>query len=125
MGKKKKKILVIEDDEGLVNLLRRGLDESGFEITLALEADEGLDKAVLSRPDLIILDILLPDKNGFECLRQLKSNPKTRDIPVVILSNLGQSEEIRKGLQLGAVDYLVKAEFSVNEISKKITQYIK
>ena len=118
------KILIIEDDQSLVRIIETALDAEKFEVILALEADEGLDKAILERPDLIVLDILLPGKSGFECLQNLKDNRQTKNIPVIILSNLGQDEEVRKGLQLGAVDYLVKADFKIDEIVAKILKLI-
>lgn len=121
----KKKILIIEDDKSLVSILRGAIDLEKFGITLALEAQEGIEKAILEHPDLIVLDILLPGQSGFECLQILKERKETRNIPVIILSNLGQEEEIRKGLELGAVDYLVKADYSIDEVIDKITKTIK
>ena len=73
---------------------------------------------------MILLDILLPEEDGFACLKYLKDHPKTAKIPVIILSNLGQDEEIRKGINLGAVDYLVKADSSIEDILEKIRKYI-
>jgi len=121
---KKNKILIIEDDQSLVKMITAALDQKKYEISLALEADEGLDKAIVEKPALIVLDILLPGKNGFECLKKLKSLKETKDIPVIILSNLGQEEEIREGLRLGAVDYLVKADFAIGEVINKIVKVI-
>jgi len=121
----KKKILIIEDDKSLVSILRGAIDLEKFGITLALEAQEGIEKAILEHPDLIVLDILLPGQSGFECLQILKERKETRNIPVIILSNLGQEEEIRKGLELGAVDYLVKADYSIDKVINKITKTIK
>ena len=87
--------------------------------------DEGLEKAILEQPAVIVLDILLPGKSGFECLKKLKERKETREIPVIILSNLGQDEEIRTGLEMGAIDYLVKADFTIDEVVKKIVKAIK
>ena len=125
MAANKTKILIIEDDKSLVNLIEQAFDSQNFDIILAIDAEEGLDKAVLEQPAIIILDILLPGKTGFECLEKLKENSKTKKIPVVILSNLGQDQEIREGLKLGAVDYLVKADFTIDEVTKKILKHIK
>lgn len=122
---KKAKILIIEDDESLVKLIEGSINRNEFSVSLALETDEGLDKAILEQPDVIVLDIMLPGKSGFECLKQLKSHAKTQDIPVIILSNLGQDEEVREGLGLGAVDYLVKADFTIDEVVTKIVKAIK
>jgi len=116
----KTKILVVEDDKSLVKIIEGALDPEKFKVILAMEADEGVKKARLEKPAVIVLDILLPGKNGFDCLSNLKQQKETREIPVIILSNLGQSEEIRKGLELGATDYLVKTDFSINEVAEKI-----
>ena len=122
---KKNKILVIEDDKSLVRIIEAALDPEKFEVILALEADEGLDKAILENPAVIILDILLPGKSGFKCLEKLKEHKTTRKIPTIILSNLGQEEEIRKGLDLGAIDYLVKTDFTIEEVVDKIVKAVK
>lgn len=124
-GNNKIKILIIEDDQSLARILERALDPDKFKAVLALEADEGLEKAILEKPEIIVLDILLPGKSGFECLKNLKADTRTKAIPVIILSNLGQTEEIRAGLKLGAVDYLVKADFTIDEVIEKIIDAVK
>src|SRR3989344_6397057 len=95
----KQKILIIEDDKYLVKLISETFRRRGFDVVLALDADEAYDKAIMDKPNLILLDVLLPGQNGFICLNNLKSNKKTANIPIIILSNLGQQEEIRKGLE--------------------------
>ncbi len=122
---KKARILIIEDDNSLVKIINDALDKEKFEVILALEADEGLEKAILEKPAVIVLDILLPGKSGFDCLKALKERKETVEIPVIILSNLGQDEEIRRGIRLGAVDYLVKADFTIDEVINKIIKAIK
>lgn len=122
---KKTKILIIEDDESLVKIIEGALDSKEIEVILALTSDEGLDKAILEQPKVIVLDILLPGKSGFECLKKLKEHRKTKKIPVIILSNLGQDEEIKEGLELGVIDYLVKADFTIDEVVDKILKVIK
>src|SRR3989338_10836631 len=102
----KTKILIIEDDKFLSRLIKDSLDPEKFEVAVALSADEGIDQAIIDRPALIVLDFLLPGKDGFSCLREMKKNPKIKNIPVIILSNLGQDEEVSKGLELGAVYYI-------------------
>jgi len=119
-----KKILIIEDDQSLVKLIRGALELNKFLVEVASEAQEGCSRALLGQPDLIILDILLPTEDGFACLRYLKDHPQTKNIPVIILSNLGQDQELRKGLELGAVDYLVKADVGIDEIITKIAKYL-
>lgn len=109
-------ILVIEDDSFLRKLLSKKLESSGFNVHEAIDGKAGLDAAEASKPDLILLDLLLPGIDGFEVLSQLKANPATAQIPVIILSNLGQKEDVDKGMKLGAVDYMVKAQFTPEEI---------
>jgi len=76
------------------------------------------------RPDLILLDLILPKKNGFEVLQEIKANPALADIPVVILSNLGQESDIKRGMELGAADFLVKMEYSIDAVANKIREYL-
>lgn len=114
-----KKILIIEDDTFLRELIAKKLSREGFEIVHALDGEEGLKKSKEEKPDLILLDLILPTIDGFEVLSQIKRDPELAQIPVVILSNLGQREEIEMGLKMG-VDYLVKANFTPSEIVKKI-----
>lgn len=120
----KDKILIIEDDKFLVRLLEGSIDRDKFEVIMALDAEEGITKAVKEQPALIVLDIILPSQNGFECLKKLKELKETRKIPVMILSNLGQDDEIRKGLRLGAIGYMVKSNFKVDEVISKIVSLI-
>lgn len=118
------KILIIEDDFNLAKLISNELTKNKYEVILATDADEGFFKAFKEKPDLIILDILLPDKSGFEFLKKIKKMSELKVIPVVILSNVGQDREIRLGLRLGAVDYLVKADFTINDLMKKIKKIL-
>jgi len=120
----KTKILIIEDDKFLVSILEEAIDQEKFKVILALDSESGFQKAVSEKPAVIVLDVLLPGESGFECLEQLKKNPKTKNIPVIILSNLGQDEEVRRGMELGAIDYLVKADFKVEEIVNKIVKAV-
>lgn len=120
----KAKILIIEDDKFLVNILEDAIDQNKFEVILAIDSAEGIEKAIKELPAVIVLDVLLPSKSGFDCLKTLKATKATKNIPVIILSNLGQDDEIRKGLKLGAVDYLVKSNFKIDEIVDKIISAI-
>jgi len=121
----KKKILVIEDDKFLRELIVRKLQKEGLDVSEAVDGEEGIKKVNEIKPDLILLDLILPTVDGFEVLKRIKSNPEVAEIPVIILSNLGQQEDIEKGLRLGAVDYLVKALFTPGEIIEKIKKYLK
>ncbi|MFH1611923.1 MAG: response regulator [bacterium] len=119
-GSKLAKVLVVEDDKFLRDLLVRKLKEENFEIETAIDGVEAIKKADEWMPNLILLDLIIPGLDGFEVLKQLKENPNTNKIPTVILSNLGQQEEIQKGMGLGASDYLVKAHLTPGEIIDKV-----
>lgn len=122
-----KKILIIEDDPLLLDLCVKKLQKEGFEVDIALDSKQGLEKTIGDKPDLVLLDLVLPGMNGFEILEQIKTNSDTNvsQIPVIILSNLGQESEIAKGKELGAADYLIKATVTMNEIADKIKQALK
>jgi len=119
------KILFVDDDNFLRKVYEAELKEKNFDVVLAVDGEEGLEKAQLEDPDLIILDMIMPKKSGFEVLTELQRNQKTRNIPVIILSNLGQREEVEKGMKLGADDYLVKAHFTPAEIVDKIKNLLR
>ena len=121
----KPKILIVEDDKSLVKMIESALDQEKFDVILALDADDAVKKAVDQKPDIIVLDIMLPGKSGFECLKRIKAKKETKMIPTIILSNLGQTEEIKRGLDLGAIDYIVKANSSIDEVVEKIVKYLK
>jgi len=115
-----KKVLIIEDDKFLRELIVKKLDKEGFQTSGAIDGEEGLKKIKEERPDLVLLDLILPGIDGFEVLSRTKEDPALSSIPVIILSNLGQKEEVEKGLKLGAIDYLIKAHFTPGEIVAKI-----
>jgi len=114
------KILIIEDDKFLRELISRKLTEEGFNIAEAIDGEDGIKKIKEEKPDLILLDLILPGIDGFEVLSRVKEDSSLASIPVIILSNLGQKEEVEKGLKLGAIDYLIKAHFTPGEIVEKI-----
>lgn len=114
------KILIVEDDKFLRELIAKKLMREGYEVEEAIDGEDGIKKTREIMPDLILLDLILPGIDGFEVLRKVKEDEKTASIPVVILSNLGQKDEIEKGLNLGAVDFLIKAHFTPEEIVEKI-----
>lgn len=118
------KILIVEDDKFLRELLARKLQEEKLDIVQAIDGEEGIKKAEEELPDLLLLDLILPGINGFEVLKKLKENPKTSNIPVIVLSNLGQKEDVERALSLGAKDYLIKANFTLDEIFDKIKKYL-
>lgn len=120
----KKNILIIEDDEFFRELITKKLLSGGFTIWGVDDGVEGIKKAKESKPDLILLDILLPGADGFEVLSSLKEDPATSSVPIVVLSNLSQKEDIEKALKLGASDFLVKSQFLLNEIIDKIQSFL-
>ncbi len=115
-----KNILIIEDDKFLRELIVRKVVKEGFDVSEAIDGEEGLKKIKEEKPDMILLDIILPGIDGFEVLSRIKEDPALSYIPVIILSNLGQKEDIEKALKLGAIDYLIKAHFTPGEIIEKI-----
>jgi len=120
------KVLVIEDDKFLRELISRKLSEEKFEVEEAVDGEQGLEKIRKIKPDLVLLDLILPGIDGFEVLSQAKEDdPSISSIPIIILSNLGQQEDVEKGLKLGAVDYLVKAHFTPKEIIEKVRAVLK
>ena len=120
----KQKIVLIEDDETLAEVLYSELAEAGFEVVPAFDGKEGLKQVREKQPDLVLLDLILPEMHGFEVLEELKKSPETEKIPVIILSLLGEDEDIKKGLKLGASDYIVKSSHAVAEIIEKIKNFL-
>ncbi|MBI4127773.1 MAG: response regulator [Parcubacteria group bacterium] len=118
-------ILLVEDDQFLGNILKTKLANEGFEVTLAIDGEEGLTQAQKLKPALIILDIILPKVDGFTVLTELKKSPATKAIPIMMLTNLGQDADIAKGKALGATDYLVKANLSAGDIAKKVKEILR
>jgi DNA-binding response OmpR family regulator len=116
----KNKILLVEDDPMIVKMYQRKLIADGFELSLAFNGEEGLAALSKSRPDIILLDIMMPKMDGFEMLKKVKHDELWKDIPVVILTNLSDHPEDRKkSQQLGAADYWVKANISLKELSEE------
>jgi len=119
------KILIVEDDKFLRELMVRKLSQENFQITEAVDGEEGVKKIKEVIPDMVLLDLILPGIDGFEVLAKIKEDPTTASVPVIILSNLGQREDVERGMNLGAIDYLVKAHFTPNEIIDKIKVNLK
>jgi len=120
-----KKILFIEDESALQRAVGKILTDEGYQVISALDGDIGLRLAQDELPDLILLDCILPRKNGFEVLDELKKDPKTSGIPVIILSNLEGSEDVQRMIELGATTYLVKTNYRLEEVVKKIKDTLK
>lgn len=124
MSEDKKVILVIEDDPVLSVMYKTKLEAEGYTIIGANNGVDGLGAAKSNKPDLILLDIILPQLDGFSVLEELKEDAKTKKIPVILLTNLGTDEDREKGQKLGAVDYLVKANFTPEQISLEIKKFL-
>jgi DNA-binding response OmpR family regulator len=120
-----KRILIVEDDRFLRELIVKKLSNEAYEVLEAVDGEQGLQKTKETKPDLILLDLILPGIDGFEVLSRKKDDPVIASIPVIVLSNLGQKEDVEKGLGLGAVDYLIKAHFTPGEIIEKVRNIIK
>jgi DNA-binding response OmpR family regulator len=117
-------ILIVEDDPFLRNLLSTRLAREGFKIDIAIDGVEAGEKIRSIRPALILLDLILPRKNGFEVLEEISDDPQLRSIPIIIISNLGQESDIQRGKSLGAMDYFVKARLSIDELVSKIKEIV-
>ncbi len=120
-------ILLVEDDQFLSSLLKNRLTREGFTVFHADSGPAAIEILKTTRPDLMLLDLILPEKSGFEILEEIKSDPRlqgTKSIPVIITSNLGQESDLAKGKDLGVVDYFVKARISIDEIITKIRKIL-
>ncbi|MFA6096782.1 MAG: response regulator [Candidatus Paceibacterota bacterium] len=125
MAKNNKKILVVEDEATLQKALNDVLVGEGFDVVSALDGEKGFQLAKEEKPDIILLDIILPKMDGFEVLTNLKATEETKEIPVIILTNLSDLENIQKALDLGANTYLVKADFHLDDVLKKVKATLK
>lgn len=119
-----KKILLIEDDPLMVEIYTKKLKDAGFQVDVATDGREGLEKIKQRAPDLLLLDIVLPQIDGWEILKTAREELGLKDLKVIILSNLGQDSEIEKSLKLGAVQYLIKAHYTPTEVVNEIKKYV-
>ena len=122
---KKIHVLLIEDDQFLSDIYKTKFEMEGFKITLADSGETGLAAVKKKRPDIILLEILMPKMDGFEVLKNLKEKSTTKNIPVILLTNLGQKDDVDKGLAMGASDYLIKAHFKPSETVDKVKKILK
>jgi DNA-binding response OmpR family regulator len=121
----RKKILFIEDESALQKTFGDFLEKEGFELISALDGETGLKLAEKETADLILLDLILPKMEGIEVLKKLRENPKTKDIPVIVLTNVDDFEKLEKSLELGVKAYLVKTDFTLEEVLQKIKEELK
>lgn len=120
-----KKILVIEDDKFLRKVYESKLPKEGFAVISAVDGEDGLNKARTEKIDLILLDLIMPKKTGFEVLEEVKKDKNLAKIPILVLSNLGQDEDRGRAMALGADDFLIKSNLSIKEVIEKIKQFTK
>lgn len=114
------RIVIIEDDEMLNNMYSQKFKMAGYEVFSAFNGQDGLVLSDKEKPDLIILDIIMPKMDGFAVLKRLRKNEATKKIPVLLLTNLGQEDDVKKGRELGAQDYFIKANHTPSEIIEKV-----
>ena len=126
MADGKKKVFIVEDDEFLRSLSAKKLEGEGYEVLVAVDGPSAIAAIPTAMPNLIFLDLLLPGgKDGFDVLKAIKADEKTKSIPVIVFSNLGQKEDIEKARGLGADDFLVKANFTLDDVVLKIKEVLK
>ncbi|MDP2709277.1 MAG: response regulator [bacterium] len=125
MAKSKKTILVVEDDSMISSMYKTKFEADGFSVLIADNGAVGLESAKKAKPDIIMLDVILPQLDGFSVLEAIKKDAAMKKIPVIMLTNLGTDEDKKKGEKLGALDYLVKASLTPAQVSAKIKQALK
>lgn len=119
-----KSILLVEDDPFLIDIYQSKLKEKGFDVNVAEEGKQAWELLRKKKPDLLLLDIVLPNMDGWEIIKKIKEDARLKDLKVIILSNLGQKDEVEKGINLGAVKYMIKARFTPTEIVQEIEKIL-
>ena len=120
-----KKVLIVEDDPLISRMYQRVFQFEGYDALMARNGEEGLEYLKKEKPVMILLDIMMPKMNGIQLLEQIKANPNTKDIPVVVLTNLSGSKDVETALSLGAVKFLIKAEVKPKKIVEEINEILK
>ncbi|MCH7597466.1 response regulator [Patescibacteria group bacterium] len=120
----RRKILLVEDDKFISRAYGDGLKRAGFEVTIATNGKEALEKMSNEPPQLLLLDLVMPIMNGFEVLEEINLSSIFKKIPIIVLSNLGQESDVKKAKELGAVDYLIKSNLSMKQVIEKVKFYI-
>ena len=121
----KKILLIVEDDKALQKAISEALTDAKFEVMLASDGNEGMSRARKKKPDLILLDLILPDKDGYKVLLELKKDKKLKKIPVIIFTVIDTEVSIKECKAVGAVDYLIKPNYSLKEVVKKVKQHLR
>lgn len=124
MDTNKKKVMVVEDDEHIAKVYAIKLGKEGIDVSIASDGEEAIIKIATEKPDLIILDLMLPKVDGFGVLEEIKKSPELGMIPVVVVSNLWEEKDQYRALALGANEYLVKVDYPIQEIVDKVKGYL-
>lgn len=119
-----KKILIVEDEEIILNLLQKKLSQEGYEVLVAENGEKGLRLMREAKPDLVLLDIIMPKIGGFEVMEEMQKDQELKNIPVIVVSNSGQPVELDKAQSLGAKDWLIKTEFDPKEVIEKVKRQL-
>ena len=119
-----KKILLVEDEEIMIDILQRKLTQEGYKVSVARDGEQGLEMMKEVKPDLILLDIIMPKMGGFEVMEKMAKDPELKDIPIIVISNSGQPVELDKAQKLGAKDWLIKTKFDPMEVIEKVVKQI-
>lgn len=117
-------VLLIEDDNLLVRMYQDKFTQDGYKVNVALDGEEGLAKLKEEKPTLILLDIMMPKVNGFEALKKIKADPDCKSIPVILLTNLGGQDDAKHGLEMGAVAYMIKSDYTPDQVVAKVKEIL-
>ncbi|MEK9152585.1 MAG: response regulator [Patescibacteria group bacterium] len=121
-GGKKLKVLIVEDDRFLQKILLTKFEKEGFDVRGAADGEQAMQAILAETPNLVLLDLILPKMSGFELLSEMKTNERMKSIPVIILSNLSQEEDITRARELGAINFLTKADISIHAVVEKVKE---
>lgn len=124
MPEESKKIIVVEDDKFLSNVLNNKLNKDGYSVTTVTDGNQAVPQIKAIKPDLVLLDLMMPGKDGFDVLTEVKADPEIAHIPIIVSSNLSQESDQQKCIDLGAVDYIVKANTPLFEVVEKIKKHL-
>lgn len=124
MEQGKASILLVEDDSFISGMYQKKLSMMGYKVRISPDGEGGWTELKKEKPDLLLLDVVLPKKDGFEILTDIRKDPELKDMLVVLLTNLGQKPDVQKGLELGADDYIIKAHFTPTEVVEKIEKIL-
>ena len=119
-----KKVLIIEDEDLIMDLLKKKLIQEGYEVLTAYNGEQGMEKLKSVKPDIVLLDIVMPKKSGYEVMEEMSKDPELNKIPIIVISNSGQPVELDRAKNLGAQDWLVKTEFDPKEVVEKVRRLI-